>query len=282
METVMKEIKMVVCDIDDTLITEDCPFPPQVADAVKELQKAGILFTFASGRQPQMINPYLKELCLDMPVVACNGALVYHKKRILFHRPIPVKPLIPLIEKADQSDMTILYCLQQKEYTLRETDYVRQRIKEAGSYHPVRPFSPTELETAQLDKLVVMDKAGNIPKLQPLIETLKHDYSFTRYGDIGLEIVSGEVNKAFGIQIIAKQMGICLNQVMAIGDNENDNLMLRIAGLGIAVGNALPQTKECADYVCVLSGPDGVVEAIEQFCLRRNRNAAVDINEYSV
>ena len=58
-----------------------------------------------------------------------------------------------------------------------------------------------------------------------------------------------------------------MEHVMAIGDNENDLEMLRLAAVGAAVQNATDAAKEAADYVCRASNTDGVIEAIETFCL---------------
>ena len=266
----MSEIKLVVSDVDHTLImTREGDFPGQVMKAVEELKAKGIGFTLASGRLPYMLDPYLTAMGLDVPVIACSGGLVYHGRNVLIEETYPLSALSSLVKAADELEMTVLYSLKGEEYCYRETDGARRKKEQRGHYHPLRSILPEEWNQLNVDKIIIMDDTGQnrIPLLRPEEERVTGAIAFTHYSDAAVEITPGGVNKATGIARVCEYLSIGMDQVMAIGDNENDMEMVRQAGVGVAVANALPRLKELADYVCEQNGPDGVVEAIKRYCL---------------
>lgn len=263
----MRTIKLVVSDIDGTLIRRGEPFPRAVKDAVKELQKKGIAFTFASGRLPYMITPYMEELGLDAPVCACNGTLLYQGDRLLEHHPMGIARLRPLIEKALELEMTVLYAVGGVEYCLQENEVTLRKTRERGFYHELRPLTEDEWKTLAADKVNILDEKRRTPLLAALEKDLEGICDITHYEDSGLELVTAGYGKAYGLTRLAEWMEVPLQQVLAIGDNENDNAMLKLAGVGGAVGNGTADTKGCADIVAELEAGDGVAEIIRRICL---------------
>ena len=84
---------------------------------------------------------------------------------------------------------------------------------------------------------------------------------------MNLEISSVYANKGNGLQWLAGHLGISMEQVMALGDSDNDITMLRMAGLGVAMENAAQEIKEAADEVTSSNEEDGVAQAIERWVL---------------
>ncbi len=76
------------------------------------------------------------------------------------------------------------------------------------------------------------------------------------------------ITKAYGIELLARDLGITIDEVMAIGDEENDLPMIRYAGLGVAMANAVPLIKEAADVVTDSNEADGVATVIEKYVLK--------------
>ncbi|GHU56080.1 sugar-phosphatase [Spirochaetia bacterium] len=274
------DIRLVVSDIDDTLIRKDEPVPPAVISAAARLAERGIPLTFASGRLPYMIAPYMELLYpaadgrIPPPAAACNGALIWQHNvgggALLSRHPMGLSGLRPLAEEARRLGMTILYALDGLEYCLEETEHSRARRKIRQDYPTLRPLNDAEWDSLGADKMNIIDddrEAERVRLPEDMVRSLEGQYAITRYGWYGLEIVAHGVNKAAGAAEIAARMGIAMEQVMAIGDSENDNLLLQRAGWGVAVANAAVETKVFADYVCRREAGDGVAEAIERFCL---------------
>ena len=263
----MKNIKLVVSDIDGTLIRRGEEFPQVVKAAVRELKERGIAFTFASGRLPYMITPYMEEMGLDAPVCACNGTLLYQGNAVLERHPMNIGRLRPLLEEALRLEMTVLYAVDGVEYCLAENETVRRKTRERGHYHEIRPISGAEWDSLEVDKVNILDERRQTPRLAALEQALGGRCDITHYGDQGLEIVAAGYGKEYGLTRLAGLLGIPLDQVLAIGDNENDKAMLRIAGVGGVVGNGTPDTKECGDIVAEAEAGEGAAEIIRRVCL---------------
>lgn len=276
-----KSIKLLISDIDGTIIQDREPFPDKLVHAVKKLQNAGIKFTFASGRLPCNIDPYLEKICISMPVVACNGALVYNGKRILEEKTFAVGLLKDLINIADKKEMTVLYAISGKEYCNKDTIDTIQKRKQRGFYHPIRELTEKDMNELQVNKVNIFagSKGENIDIFEEEIEKLKGNLLFTRYGQEGLEIVTSGVNKATGVKMISEFLNIKPQEIAAIGDNENDIEMLELVGVGAAVENSVKELKDIASYNCSKSGADGVIEFIEYLIDKKEKdNETFNIN----
>lgn len=266
-----KSVKLVVSDIDGTIIKKGEPFPQVVKQAVKVLEEKGIGFTFASGRLPYMITPYMEELGLShMPVCACNGTLLYCGEKILEAHLMPIGLLRELIEEALNLDMTVLYAVDGKEYCARENDAVRRKRQERGSYHPIRPLTGEDWGQLAVNKVNILDDKKRADYLLPYEKKLESACHITHYGSFGLEIVAAGYGKEYGLVRLSQELKVPMDQILAIGDNENDDGMLTLAGIGAAVGNAEPKTKACADLVAEGQSGEGVAEIIYKV-LERNR-----------
>lgn len=292
------KIRLVVSDIDGTLIRAGEEFPAAVKDSVKALSARGILFTFASGRLPYMITPYAVMLGVTAPICACNGTLLYALSEVndktqckektivcseqgvqtetgdsLIHvlerHPVSLAALRPLAEAALSLGMTVLYAINGMEYCMRETEASRRKRRERGKYHPVRPVQEEEWGNLFADKLNILDEQKRIGQLAEFELPLEKSgiCEITHYGESGIEIVAAGYGKAYGVKQICRQLGISTDEVLAVGDNENDDEMIRLAGLGCAVENAEARTKACADVVASEASGKGVAELIERFCL---------------
>jgi hydroxymethylpyrimidine pyrophosphatase-like HAD family hydrolase len=91
----------------------------------------------------------------------------------------------------------------------------------------------------------------------------------------GIEVFLADVSKRLGLEALAARLGLDRSEIMAIGDHMNDIEMLAWAGLGVAMGNALPEVQAVADVVTTHVEEDGVAEAIERFVLQDRRRASL-------
>jgi len=112
--------------------------------------------------------------------------------------------------------------------------------------------------------LAIAGEPALMPELSVLVGTLPHDckgqFSLANY----LEITHQDVDKATALSALGKQLGIMPADMVAIGDGENDMALLRLVGLGIAMGNASPSVQATADWVTDTNNRDGVALAIER------------------
>lgn len=261
-------IKLVVSDLDGTLLDRNAALSPQTIEAVTALQSRGVLFTIATGRVECTAQPFVAQLGIKIPYIACNGATLVENGKALERHQISASALRELLERAQEMGMSILYTLNGIEYTFEKTPWVLYDEEKYGHNYPLRPFSKADWSDLLVDKFTIMDdvRDGRIELIERMCKELSDRYCFTRYSDKAIEVVDKNATKASALQSLTKLLGIPLAQVMAVGDHQNDVEMLRSAGIGIAVANATDAAKAAADYICAFSNAQGVTEAIERFC----------------
>lgn len=257
------DIRLVVTDLDGTLLSPERTISDRAVEIIGQLRKKGVLFTFITGRPWCGAERFAERVGIDIPVITCNGAVINRGYDMLWRSPMPLGPLRELLERAVGDGLTVLYSQAGMEAAMSETDWTRKRN------YPIH--FPAQEEWAELsaDKvnLISGEKTAEFREISAIFNNLRDRYRFVCYTDIGCEISAAGVNKAAALERYAASQGVSLSQVMAVGDNENDLEMLRLAGTGAAVGNATEAAKAAAQYVCRACNTDGVVEAIEKFCL---------------
>ncbi len=269
-------IKLVVSDMDGTLIGRDEELSESIINAVEKLRERGILFTVATGRVEEMAEAYVNKLRIDIPYIACNGATIVHGDHIVQRHTVPIKGLKKLFEQADSMGMSIIYTIEGAEYVCRPTPWIMAQRERFNRYFLERPISADEWDSLSIDKVTVMDdiRDGRIGLIDEMCQQLDPQYyGYTRYTDKAVEIVEKNANKGRALYTLAELTGISMEHIMAIGDHQNDMEMLKEAGLGVAVANGIEAVKAIADYVCSNCCAEGVIEAIEKFCLTDEKEA---------
>jgi Cof subfamily protein (haloacid dehalogenase superfamily) len=255
-------IRLVVSDLDGTLLDPARQILQEAVDLIAVLKERGIGFTFITGRPPYAVKRFAQRAGIGGPLAGCNGALIFEGERILVKHSFRLDPLSALMDEAAARGMTVLFYSGGRECCLKETPWSQSRQL---------PVWRPDWEGGTLAEKVNIfseEKAPAFAALLPEIETLSASYSIAVYGSSGCEIVAGGVNKASALSELCKLYGVLAEETLAVGDNENDNPMLEAAGLGAAVANAAESTKGAADYICRESYARGVVEAIRRFALK--------------
>lgn len=265
----MQNIRLVVTDLDGTLLGPDASISEEAVQTVAELAKSKIRFTFITGRPYYAVERFARQLMITAPIITCNGAVLCDGEKVLYRRSFPLANLENLVRAAVPNGFTVLMFQRDTEYSFSETQWTRKR-KEAGRTMPIREIRTINWAVETADKLNIITEPGSakFDSLKGFLDKIRDFYSVTVYGDRGCEIVAKDVNKAVALQNLCKLLEIRENEVLAIGDNENDNEMLAMAGVGAAVNNAVPSTKRFADYLCTLPFTEGAVEAIRVIALR--------------
>jgi Cof subfamily protein (haloacid dehalogenase superfamily) len=270
-------IKLVVCDIDGTLVEADEILDKRAPELVGRLEAEGIGFSLASGRSDYLVSPYADQLNLSIPYITCNGAALVHKGIRLREKLAPAAPLREITELADAMDFSIVYSQRGMERVWRETPWILEIRRRHNRYHQVHQFTPEEWENEFLDKILIYDDSerGDIGIIEGACKKLFPQFTATRYMDRSVEIVNGGASKALGVTDLAAMLGIGPDKILAIGDHQNDIEMLKLVGQGAAVGNATEELKAAASYICGADYFAGVFEAVNHFCFnKKNRRYA--------
>ena len=123
--------------------------------------------------------------------------------------------------------------------------------------------STTIVKIMFIDKEPILSKA-----IEKLPKEIYDNYTVVRSAPFFLEFINKKVNKGFGVELLAKSLGIKQEEVICMGDAGNDIHMIEYAGLGVAMGNAFPEVKEIASYVTKTNEENGVAHVINKFVLK--------------
>ena len=221
-------VKLVVSDLDGTLIDSSEQLTDTAREMARWLKDRNVLFTFATGRVQGMTERYAQDMQVSIPYVATNGAALIAPDGVLFRRKVPLKPLETMLRKADSMGMSIIYSEDGYEKVCRETPYILRQRAAFGRYNDVAPLTQADYDGKQMEKICVCTKAPGVAEL-------------------------------------AKRLNIPMSDVLAIGDDENDLQMLRLAGHTATVQNALAKVKPLVAYVSPYCHSAGVFDAVKHF-----------------
>jgi Cof subfamily protein (haloacid dehalogenase superfamily) len=278
-EVVPEQIRMLVIDIDGTLLNPDGKISAATLAAVQAAQQAGIIVTLATARRYCNTRQIADELGLRIPLILYDGAMmVEHPRGTILHRETLASALAQqavdiLVRHGVQPVVHPDMGLDEQIWTgPAECDTLWLEAYFTVYSAMVRRMPYAQLCAGQPDPLrvVAFDSEETVLRVSPEIAAL--DCSWTsikrgNYGSAELVVMRAGCSKASGMAALARQFGVPLNQVMAIGDNNNDIEMLRRAGWGVAMGQSSPAVTAAARAVTASNAQDGVARAIERYAL---------------
>jgi len=260
-------IRLVVLDLDGTLLTSDSRLHPATVRTLQQVQSAGIQLALASGRTYNATRMIAEQMGLNLPLVAYNGALVAWpgKAEPLQKKPLPLPEARQFLREAESLGCYIkVYvddhlCVQAAtEETIRFAAVHRVAFSETGV------GKLADITAAPL-KIVLIDE--RIDQLCEQLRNWQSAFTFIRDAADELEIVGKGVNKKAGVAELCRVMGIGWRQVMAIGNEANDLELVQAAGVGVAMGNASERLKQAADLVTRTNDEQGVAHVLRQVLL---------------
>lgn len=273
----MMDIKLILSDIDGTILNDDNVIDTDLKQAVKRLGQKNVPFVLASARSPEGMLPIAKELdVLDNPIACYNGALVV--------KDLDKKDFTTILShELDANDVKNINDIIQNQYPTVSVNlysgsdwYVGSIDKWVKIEADITKMTPvvTDLERLISAHKVPVHKLLLIGEPDEISQALQHlrndefaDSSFYLSKPNYLEITNSHVSKEKALRELAKVYGLSLDKTMTLGDNFNDVPMLKLAGLGVAMQNAPAEVKKCANVVTGSNNKNGVSEAIEKYVL---------------
>lgn len=265
-------IKLLAIDMDGTLLDDKKEISPRNQQALRQVAEAGIMVVLCTGRPLSGIQPYFDELKLTYSPYAIgnNGCLTLSTDdwSILSYQSTPlahVEQLVKLLEEFPSLNLVLFtphanYALGKELNEATKKDAI---IESSILYH-------TDLETFSSLNIPVlvpifMGEPEELDRLQMAYDNeLAENFQPVRSLNYAFEALPRGVNKASALAELTEKLGISSEEVMAIGDGNNDIEMLQWAGLGIAMGNATPSLLKFADDITDSHNESGLAKAIEK------------------
>lgn len=260
--------RLVVSDVDGTIIDADKKLTPAVVDAVRRLRAAGVRFTLISARPMSGVRPLAETLGLAEPMGAFNGGTIFRTdKEVVSRHFIPEAAARGIWAAADGVEADRWVFADNRWYVSADRGEHARRERLSAFQEPVvMPDQRPLLDRA--DKITFV--SDDEPILNSLYERIERwtdqatiAFSQTYY----LDVTAQEANKGAGLEALAAAIGVDLADTVVIGDQANDLPMIERAGLAIAVGNAPPHVRAAAYHVVAANTADGVADAIDRIIL---------------
>jgi Cof subfamily protein (haloacid dehalogenase superfamily) len=263
-------VKLLLADVDGTLVTPDKELTPRAIDAVRELDEAGILFAVTSGRPPRGMAMLIEPLKLRTPIAAFNGGLMVNPDMsVVEQRVLPEDLVVPVAGMMQSFSLNVWLYRGADWYVPRADGPHVAREAWTVKFEPkVMPAGLTGL-TENVAKLVgVSDDTDAVAKATSAVHDKFGDHVTAATSQpYYLDVTHPKANKGEVAKYLAAKYKIDSEEIATIGDMPNDVLMFAHSGLSIAMGNASPEVKRCARRVTTSNAEDGFAAAVEQFIL---------------
>jgi hypothetical protein len=271
-------IRLVVSDVDGTLVTRDKRITPAALDAIRRVRERGIKFTVISSRPPQGIKVIADVIGLTDPVPAFNGGLLVATDLHTVLREKLLEPVVVgrLFDTLHQANVD-LWIYTDTDWFVRDLNgpYVQHEIH-AVQYQPQVIDDMKGIHTNRIAKFVAVSE--NFDRLAALEKQLREQFRGAVSASLSqpyyLDVTHPTANKGEGILLLSELLNIPTTQIATLGDAQNDISMFQHSGLSIAMGNATAEVQKHAMYVTDTNENDGFAKAIENNILFDHQQAA--------
>jgi len=275
-------IKIICIDLDGTLFAGRNHFISEKSiQAIQEANKRGIEVIITTGRIYNNAVQVAEKLGIKSPVIAANGAVVmdrYLRKEISYGA-LSEKQCLGLMGLAKKHKITTHFYTIDRVISNNLKGYIGAliyKLKTRDSKYGIIPDRCISYNTLakrfkeyenRIAKCVIY--SSDTKRVQAFKEDAIRDGNLTICGSgrYSIEVNAKDVSKGKAVKILASYLGVKREDILCIGDNENDIFMIQYAGIGVAMGNAVPSLKEVADYITDTNYNDGVAKAIKKFVL---------------
>ncbi|MBC8770599.1 HAD family hydrolase [Arenibacter sp. BSSL-BM3] len=259
----LSKVKMVVTDMDGTLLNSQHEVSDKFFLLFEELRKRNIKFVAASGRQYNSIVDKLDAIKNDIIVVAENGAFVKKQDKELLATPLDqntIKQTIDLLKNIEGIHPVL--CGKNNAYTNGSSDAFLNKLREYYSEFSV--LNDISTFDGEVLKIAIYHFESSEKYIYPWVKHLESELKVKVSGENWLDISHMNANKGYALQYIQEKYGISRQETMVFGDYNNDLEMLSMADFSYAMANAHPNVTAVANFKTKSNDENGVEFVLEQ------------------
>ena len=262
-------IRLLLADVDGTLVTPEKVLTERTIEAVRSLRAAGVLFAVTSGRPPRGMSMLVEPLELSTPIAAFNGGLIVEPDMTVIEQKSLPEPLVKPIVSLVESGGLVTWIYRGAEWYVR--DLKGPHVDQEAATVRFQPVLTDTFDgmTDGVAKIVgVSDDHDAVARTTEAVRDQFHDHvTAAQSQPYYLDVTHPEANKGGVVKFLAARYGIPDAQIATIGDMPNDVLMFAHSGLSIAMGNATPEVQRAARMVTATDQDEGFARAVERFIL---------------
>jgi Cof subfamily protein (haloacid dehalogenase superfamily) len=272
---VSSDNRLVIADVDGTLVTQDKILTRRSINAAQRLGRAGIAFTITSGRPPLGMKMLIDAMTLVHPVAAFNGGVLVHPDLSVISQSFLARDIaIKIIREIVSHGLDV--------WVYTDRDWL---VRDPGAPHVAREqwtvkFAPKAASDfdSHLDRVAkivgVSDNHDAVAACEAIVQQdCGSDVSAARSQPYYLDVTHPNANKGHVVAELSRLLAIAPGEIATIGDMPNDVLMFQKSGLSIAMGNASPDVQRQAHFVTTTNEEEGFANAMERFILEKREMA---------
>ena len=275
-----RTVKLLLADVDGTLVTMDKVLTDRAIQSVQQLHKAGILFAITSGRPPRGMAMLIDPLDIQTPIAAFNGGLLVDRDmKVIEQRVLPADLVTPVADMMSSHNLDVwLYSgadwyvpTADGPHVAREAWTVKFEPKVMSGGISGLPESVTRT----VAKLVgVSDDHDAVEKATSAVhDTFGDHVTAAQSQPYYLDVTHPLANKGAVAKYLAAKYSLDPEEIATIGDMPNDVLMFAHSGLSIAMGQSSPEVKRAARRVTTSNDDEGFANAVDKFILGSSSSA---------
>ena len=269
--------KLIAIDLDGTLVTDEKELTLRTIEVIKKASEKGVRIMLSSGRSFYRLEKFIDALGLrkeNQCTICFNGAIIIENitKEVLYSKNLDMEEVKELIHLGKKLELPIMIYAKDAHYVEKIPEVLQKNTNNLqGMNLKIVKFNEINFNEKQnyIYKICFIDNPEKIiEKRKEISKEMIEKYEITSSVPEYLEIVKKGIKKSEAIKFVMEKYGIKREEVMAIGDGENDVEMLSFAGVGVAMENAKEDVKKFADVVTTSNNDDGVANAIEKYILK--------------
>lgn len=259
-------IKLVATDIDGTILIPEGEFRTSVIECIKKLTNKGIKVVLVTGRMHDAAKKIAKDLNLTTPVISYQGGLVVEQDKKLYERYLTEEQTQRIIDWAKVEKIHINLYNDDILYSETECYEVQRYCNNLHTEHTIKKFD--EIKKDKINKLLAIDYSNpeRITRYEKELQEIFPDMYIVKSTPYFLEFSNPEASKKYAVEFLQNYWGLKKEEILTIGDQNNDIALLQAGGIKIAMGNATDELKSIADDITDTVYNDGFIKAMEKYC----------------
>ncbi|WP_290033185.1 Cof-type HAD-IIB family hydrolase [Ligilactobacillus cholophilus] len=266
-------IKLIATDIDGTLVNDERKITSFTRKVLKQARAKGVYVVLCTGRPVSGIQNYIEQLELNTTddfAITFNGAQIQNigTNEVIARNEISIPDCIELANLSHQLGIKAQIVTADSDLYVFDQDISRYSVKDAFYTNMELHYREISQLSVKATKFMWADEPNKISKtIKQIPQEIKSKYYIVRSEPFFLEFTSPQATKGHAVIELAQKLGIKQNEIMTVGDENNDLTMLEAVKHSVAMGNGNEKVKQVASYITDDNNHDGLGKAVEKFVL---------------
>ena len=269
-------IKLVATDIDGTILPHTGEFTPEVKKCIAELGQKGVKVVIVTGRMHKGAIKIAQRLNLETPVVSYNGGYIKDNEgNVIYERYLPPEYVEEIIEWAGVNNVHLNLYNDDTLYSQKDDDEIKKYAEYQQLDYIVKDFKTIPYD--KIHKLLAIDY-NNADRVTGWVDEMTEklpDLYIIKSTPYFCEFSTKDATKYCAVKCLQNFWGFADDEILTIGDQDNDIELLKAGGISVAMENGTDGLKKYADYITDTVENNGFVKAINKFVLKGEENATV-------